>query len=102
MKKKRGRTSGAEAVEGVAVALREIRQSMTAPLTIDANRGPSTPERLTRAIQLARTDTETSPNEKIQIFKKFRMEPYVADAYLAIDDDDGGELRRLYIRSELF
>lgn len=39
-KKKKVRMSGAEAVEDVADALHEIRQSMTEPVNIESNRGP--------------------------------------------------------------
>lgn len=93
------RISGAEAVDNVATELRELRQALNAPLSIESGEiGPTTPQRFTSAIKIVQEDDEISDNEKAQIIKLFRKNQVVADAYTAID---GQKLRRIYIRSEL-
>lgn len=97
-KKPRGRLSGAEAIDGVATELRELRHSLSAPVTIESGGGPTTPERRAQAVKLVCQDHDFSPNEKVQIFKLLRKNKDIADMFITVDDD---ELRRYYIRSEL-
>lgn len=98
-KPKRARFStGAAAVQGVASELREIRRSIAAPINIDSNTGPTSPQRLAKAVKLAEEDEDISDNEKAAMIKLFVQKQGIADSYLAIQ---GENLRRIYIRSEM-
>jgi tellurite resistance protein len=100
--KKRRRTEahGRKPSNGHALmAVSEFLQGIAAALTVE-NTGPNSPQRKTNAIKIIMKIPELSKEEKTQVLRLIRADTGIADAFLAIEDEDA-EYRIEYLRAEL-
>jgi tellurite resistance protein len=81
------------------MAVSESLQGIAAALTAE-NTGPTSPQRKTKAIKLIMKIPELSKEGKTQILRLLRSDTGIADAFLAIEDEDA-EYRIDYLRAEL-
>ena len=85
--------SGADALLSVSHAIRSMGDALTIPAL-----GETTPQRRAKAIALVEDDEDMSDTEVVQVAKMFRVQPDIADTYVALKSK---ATRSRYVRLEL-
>lgn len=95
-RRKRARSSGIDAIFGVANAIRDFSSAFRTDG--QASQCEVTPQRRARAMKMAEDEDDMSDDEAVAVAKMFRGNMNIVDTYLAIPSQ---ARRRKYLRSEL-